>query len=758
MGRRPARFLPALLLAALPLGLSEQAPPATPSTAPAAPKDATQTSSKKSLTLEAVYGERSLMPRGASGFAWRDGSHVTFLTTEGIGPVAAATLWEVDAATGKKRALLAKPTLPPAAEDGKEGKDQKPKSLPLAGYQWNAAGTAILLSAESDLWIWRFNAKREEALVRLTNDTEAEEYPLFSPDGKRVAFVKKNDVWAVDVASGAATRLTTTGAEHVLNGKLDWVYEEELAGRRRGRSFEWSPDGASIAYLRLDESRVPEYPIVDYTPTNGKLEPQRYPKAGDPNAVPSVHVVGLNGMETAAWTPEPDDVLVAPEFSWTPDAAAVSFLKLDRVQTRVDVYLLPRAGGKPRLLLSETDPAWINADALEPPRFLKDGSGFLFLSEASGFMHLRRHAADGSPRNSVTSGPWMIDGGWDVDEKAGVAYVVTTEKDPRERHVYRVRLDGTGLTRLTSEDGTHGLVLSPGGRWFVSTFSSVTTSPRTFLRKVDGSVALLLDEPANPAADYAMPTVELGSFHGADGTLFYTSLLKPPGFDPARKYPVLVTVYGGPHEQMVRNRWMPPSVDAILAAKGIPVWSMDNRGSWGRGHAFEAAVLKNLGTLELRDQLEGIAMLKKHPWVDGSRIGIRGWSYGGYMTLFAATHAGDVFRSAAAGAPVTDWKFYDSIYTERYMKLPKENAEGYRSSSPLFAAGKLATKLLILHGTSDDNVHLQNTMVFIDELMKAKKDYGFVPLPRQPHGPRDPAARYYASQRITEFFEETLLK
>jgi len=695
------------------------------------------------------------MPRGASGFAWRDGSHVTFLSTEGSGPAAQATLWEVDAATGKKTALLVKPTLPPAA---KEGKDEKPKPLPLAGYQWNAAGTAILLSAEGDVWIYRFDAKPGEALVRLTNDKEAEEHPVFSPDGKRVAFVKKNDLWAVDVASGTATRLTTTGAEHVLNGTLDWVYEEELATRGNGRSFEWSPDGTSIAYLRLDENRVPEYPIVDYIPTNGALTRQRYPKAGDPNAIPSVHVVGLNGVETAAFSPEPDDVLVAPRLSWTPDATGVSFLKFDRTQTHVDAWLLPRAGGKPRLLLSEGDPAWLNADEMAPPRFLKDGSGFLFVSEISGFAHLRRHGPDGRPENSVTKGPWMIGGAWDVDEKAGMAYLVATEKDPRERHVYRVKLDGTGLTRLTSEEGTHGLLLSPGGRWFVSSFSSVTTSPRTFLRRADGSVALVLDEPANPAADYAMPAVELGSFRGADGTLFYTKLLKPADFDPAKRYPVVVSVYGGPHAQVVRNAWAPPSVDAVLAAKGILVWSMDNRGSWGRGHAFETPVLRNLGTLELKDQLEGIAELKKRPFVDGSRIGIHGWSYGGTMALVAATHAGDVFRAAAAGAPVTDWKFYDSIYTERYMKLPGENAEGYKAASLLSAAGKLGTKLLILHGTSDDNVHMQNTMVFIDELTKAKKDYGFVPLPRQKHGPRDPAARYYAFKRIAELFEETLLK
>lgn len=739
--RRPASLVPALLLLALPLGLPARTP-AAEGPAPAA--------GKKPLTLEAVFGERPLVSREASGFAWRDAKRVTFVTTDGESPDAPPTLWEVDAETGRKTVLLSRPELPAAGPDG------KPKPLPLARYQWNSAGTAILLTADSDLWVWRFEAVPGEALKRLTNDTEAKEQPALSPDGGRVAYVKKNDLWIVDVATGAERRLTTTGSDHILNGKLDWVYEEELANRRSGRSFEWAPDGKSIAYLQLDENRVPEVPIVDDLPTNGKLTRQRYPKPGDPNPIPSVHIVGLDGRETASYKPEPDDVLIAPELSWAPDATSVAVGVLDRVQTKLEFFLLPRAGEAPKLLHSESDPAWINH--IEPPRFLKDGSGFLLLSERTGFTHLYRYDRNGMLKNAVTKGDWMVDGPWDVDEKSGTVWYVSTEKDPRERHVYRVSLDGTGFARLTKEDGTHSLVLSPDGRWFVSSFSSLTTPPKTFLRKANGSVAALLDEPVNLLAEYALPTIELGSFRGTDGTLFFTSLTKPPGFDPARKYPALVYVYGGPHAQEVRNAWARPSVDTVLAAKGILVWTMDNRGSWGRGHAFETPVLKKLGTLELEDQLEGIVDLKKRPYVDGSHIGIRGWSYGGYMTLFAATHAGEVFRSAAAGAPVTDWKLYDSIYTERYMKLPKDNVEGYKASSAVESAGKLGTRLLILHGTSDDNVHMQNTMVFADALMKARKDYDFVPLPRQPHGPRDPAARLYASQRIAEFFEETLLK
>ncbi len=731
----------ALFLLALPFVLSAQAP------------------ARKSLTLEAISGPESLVPRGATGIAWRDGGRVTWLTTEGRGKETSTTLWQYDTAKGKKTALLVKPMLP--AAKGVDGTDEAPKPLALAGMQWSPSGSVLLSSGASDLWIWDFGAKAGRELRRLTNDADDEEVPGFSPDGSRVAYVKKNDLWVLDLASGKETRLTTTGSETVLNGKLDWVYEEELAHRRSGRSFEWAPDSKAIAYLRLDEGRVPEYPIVDYTPTNGKVTRQRYPKAGDPNPVPSVHLVEISGAKASARdaTFANDDVLVYPEFSWTADSSAVSFVKLNRVQTKAEVLLLPRDGTAPKLLLSESDPAWVNP--MEPPRFLADGSGFLFVSERTGFRHLYRYAMDGTLRNAVTKGDWMIDGPVEVDERAGVAFFASTVKDPRERQVCRVNLDGSGFAVLAAEPGTHSVVLSPSGRSYVDTFSSLSTPPSLRLRFADGTsdmAAAALHEVALPFTVDSLGTVEMGSFRGADGTLFYTSLVKPAGFDPAKKYPAVVYVYGGPHEQVVRNRWGNGTLlDRLLASKGILVWSMDNRGSWGRGHAFETPILKKLGTVELADQLSGIAELKKLPFVDGGRLAIRGWSYGGFMTLTAATHAGSTFTCAIAGAPVVAWRLYDSIYTERYMKLPKENAEGYAAASPLETAGTLGTRLLILHGTSDDNVHMQNTILFADELMKARKDFDFVPLPRQAHGPRDPDARLYTDQRIVEFLQRNLL-
>ncbi|MFI5119693.1 MAG: S9 family peptidase [Thermoanaerobaculia bacterium] len=716
-----------MILAAAALAIAQSAAPP-----PAA--------ARKPLTLEKI-SEPALGGVGASGFAWRDAARVTWAVPEGVGPEAPATLWEFDTRSGKKTKLF-----PPVPVKDRAGKERK---LSPRGGKWSPKGDVLLVTFDHDLWLLAEGAGPR----RLTNDADDEDAPAFSPDGSRVAYVKKSDLFVVECATGRETRLTTTGTEHLFNGKLDWVYEEELASRRGSRSYEWAPDSSAIAYLRLDENRVPAFPVVDFTPVNGKVLPQRYPKAGDENAIPSVHVVDLSGRETASFAPAPDDVYVAPELAWTADGKQVCFLLLDRPQTTLDVFLLPRLGGAPKKLLTEKDPAWINA--IEPPRFLADGT-FLFRSERTGFMHLYRYASDGTLVNAVTKGGWMIDGPWFVDGKDGLVFFTATEKDPRERHVYRVRLDGAGFARLTQDHGSHSLTLSPTGAYFVSTYSNVTTAPKTAVRDARGAVAAVLDDGPGPYADYVLGSVDMGSFSGSDGTLFYTRLVKPANFDPAKKYPAIVLVYGGPHAQLVQDRWGAASgVDHYLASKGFLVWTMDNRGSWGRGHAFETPLLRNMGAQELKDQLEGVAELTKRPFVDAARLGIWGWSYGGYMTLYTVTHAGEKFKCAMAGAPVTDWKFYDSIYTERYMKRPKDNPDGYKASSPLEAAKNLSTKLLVMHGTADNNVHMQNSMDFFDELMKARKDFAFVPLPRQQHGPRG-EARLYMNQRLVEWFEKNL--
>ena len=736
MPHRPAVLLLLLALAASSSPAADRAPVASPS-------------GRTALTLERITAsDPPLVPKGLAGFAWRDGSHATWVKTDGQGAGARSSLVEVDAATGKVSELTG-PLFPPAEPSAPAG--EKPKALSFGGAQWSPKGDALLLSSGGDLWLFTPATK---SLKRLTSSPGEEEATTFSPDGAKVSFVRGNDLHVVELATGREARLTTTGTDTVLNGKLDWVYQEELAGRRAGRAYSWAPDSTAIAYLRLDQVRVPTYPIVDFLPTNGKVLPQRYPKAGDPNSVPSVHVVGLNGKETAAVTFSPDDLYVAPELAWTADSRQLCYLVLDRPQTRLEVRLVPRAGGTSRTLLVETDPAWINS--IEPPRFLEDGS-FVFASERTGFIHVYRYARDGRLLNAVTKGEWAVDRTWEIDEGKATVLFVGTEKDPRERHVYSVGLDGTGFARVTSGRGSHSFDLAPGGKYWLHVFSDLETPPKSDLVAADGRTVARLFDAEGETGEYRLATSELGTLKAADGTVLFTKLVRPASFDPTRKYPVIVYVYGGPHAQVVQDRWGATSLfDHLCAEKGFLVFSLDSRGSWGRGHAFESAVLKRLGEVESKDQLEGVSWLRKQAFVDPARIGVWGWSYGGYLTLYLATHAPEAFRAAVAGAPVADWKLYDSIYTERYMKTPKENPEGYRASSCVESAGKLGPKLQIQHGTSDDNVHMQNTMTFVDALVRARKDFEVVPLPSQKHGPRDPAYRLYSNQRILEFFEKNL--
>jgi dipeptidyl-peptidase-4 len=696
---------------------------------------------KKPLTLEIVSGLTPIVPTGVTEASWRGARRLTYLKSDGTGPNAGAALYEFDVDSKEATFLLEPPMT---------GGSQR-KTISLSGSQWNPSGTILLLNSLNDLWL---HDTRTQKLRQLTSDDAEEEDPSFSPDSSYAAFTKNGDLYVVEIASGKETRLTTSGEEHVLNGKLGWVYEEELARRRGSRAYEWSPDSKAIAYLRLDERQVPDQPIVDHAPAHGRLLSQKYPKAGDRNPVPSVHVVEVDGSGGQDIGFSPEDVLLGPEVSWSPDSRFVAYCKLDRTQTSLGLWFLPRKTGEPKLVLEEKDPAWINAIA--PPSFLPDG-GFLWLSERSGFAHLYRYNRHGKLLNAVTKGNWMIDEEFTVDGKNGLVYLVGTEKNPRERHVYRVKLDGSRFQRLSQERGCHSLMLSPDGRFYFDTFSSSDSPAKSAVYTTDGKLLAAVHDPPNRLAEYDLGAVEHGTLPGPDGTLFYTRLVRPTDFDAAKKYPVIVHVYGGPRAQLVLERWGNSTLfERLLASRGFLVWTLDNRGSGGRGHAFETPILKKLGEIELKDQLEGVAYLKKQSWIDPDRFAITGWSYGGYLALMAAVKAPAAFKVAVAGAPVVDWHLYDSIYTEKYMKLPSENTEGYQKAAPVNFASKLGPKLLMLHGMADDNVHFQQSVRFVDALVTARKDFVLVPLPGQKHSTRAPSVRTYVNQRILEFFEKNL--
>jgi dipeptidyl-peptidase 4 len=711
---------------------------------------------RKKLSIEDLTAEPPVAGRPATGIKWIGrGERFSYVVRKGPDDSAVSELWVEETPTGKKRMVVATPTLalpdatPP--ETGSPRADRKAdRTASLERYSWSPDGRRVLVSGAGDLWLYDVAAAR---LERLTRTSAEEEVPAFSPDGRRVAFVRENDLYAIEADGGRETRLTRDGSDLVFNGKLDWVYEEELADRD-ARGYEWSPDGRSIAYVRLDDSPVAPSPIVDYLSTPAKVTWQRYPKAGGKNPIASFHVVGVEGAERAAANPDVDSYVV-PGFSWTPDSSAACYRTLNRAQNRLEVRLLPLASGVSRALFVESDRYWVNA--LDPPRFLADGR-YLWKSERTGFAHLFVGRASGGEPRPITQGEWIVDKVAGVDEARRIVYFTATEENVRRRPLYRVGLDGTGFRKVTStRRGQHVAQLSPDGRHLLDTYSSVSEPPVLSLLDSRGGTVRVVDRPQDRLADFELGSDEEHSLAADDGARLEARLVKPAGFDPSRKYPVIVFVYGGPHSQVVRDAWGATSMlDHLLASRGFAVWSVDNRGAFGRGHAWETALFHETGTHELADQLAGVRYLKGLPWVDAKRIGIWGWSYGGYMTLFALTRAPDVWRCGVAGAPVTHWKFYDTIYTERYMGTPEGNPQGYERAAPLAKAADLRAPLLLLHGGSDDNVHLQNTAAFIDLLVRAGKPYELQVQPRQKHGFRGKESLDFRNRAIVRFFEENL--
>lgn len=707
-----------------------------------------QTAGKR-LTVELVSESGAIVSPNISRVEWRpEADQITYIRLKSPGTSAANAMYLYDVASGRERVLLK----PEGAASG----------LSLSSYRWSPKGDAILFEGGNDLWLYQIESGHAR---RLTDDRDPEEDADFSPAGDSVAFVKNNDLYALELTTGVLKRLTYDGSETVLNGKLDWVYEEELANRATGRAYQWSPDGKKIAYLRLDDGPVPQYPITAYLSTHVGLFEQRFPQAGDPNPKPSFHVVAVAGGKRQDWTyplPSPGPEYIGPSFSWTPDSNAVAFLTLNRHQNELEVHAWQPESGDDRVIVNEKDAYWINS--LDAPYFLKDGKQFLWLSERDGWLHLYLFSRDGNPVKKLTEGDWMIDHPaftnvpmFQVDESGGWVYFSSTHPDPRERRLYRVRLDGSGFERLTQQPGTHVLDLAPSGHYLIDTLSDINTPTVLRLLKANGAQVATLDQPENRLSEFALGKTEFVEVKARDGSTLYARLAKPADFSPEKKYPVVVYVYGGPHEQLVKNQWRASSLlDLLFAQEGFLVWTLDNRGSWGRGHAWESVIFKGMGRRELEDQLAGIEYLKSLPYVDSGRLGLWGWSYGGYMTLYALTHAPEVFKCGAAGGPVTDWKFYDSIYTERYMRTPAENPEGYENSSPLAAAANLRAKLLLIHGADDDNVHMQHTLNFIDALVEAGRPFELYIQPGQKHGFSGQAVNTYLNRRLLDFFKRNL--
>jgi dipeptidyl-peptidase-4 len=699
------------------------------------------------LTIERIFSSPPLdgsLPREVHWLP--DGMRFSFLAAAGEDGHGHSTLWIEDAASAARTEVFAEADLVPA---GRGGGVAAPK---LAGYRWSPGGDALLLEGGGDLFLVDVATK---AVRQLTKTSAKEEVAEFSPDGKWVSFVRNNDLFALELATGREIRLSHDGDANHLNGKLDWVYEEEIAGRKPV-GYAWSPDSCLVAFITLDETRVPRYPLVDALVAHPVPVEQQYPLPGDPLPRVGLAIVSVGRDPSGRPVRRHEefgrgDATYLPRFGWTPDSSAVWYELLDRAQTRLALEREEVRSGRTATLLVETDPAWINLH--DEQHFFPDGR-FLWWSERSGFGHLYLGDSAGTLK-PITSGEWEVTSVPYVDEAHGTVEFVATKTSPLERQLYRAQLDGSHLERITKEDGTHVVAIAPAGGFILDTWSRELQPPVMRVLDPNGKVLRAVVPVSEPSLDApAFASIEFIMLKAADGTTLRASLLKPADFDPHRRYPVVVYVYGGPHEQVVKDAWGGRNAlfHLYLASKGFLVFSLDNRGSAARGRAFERVLLRRFGKVELEDQLAGVAYLRALPYVDPARVGIWGWSYGGFMTCYALTNAPGVFAAGAAVAPVTDWRLYDAIYTERYLKLPADNPAGYRDSSPIEQAEKLASPLLLIHGTGDDNVHWSNTLELIDRLYKAGKSYDLQVYPNLKHPIDSPAARVHLYTRIAEHF------
>jgi len=624
-------------------------------------------------------------------------------------------------------------------------------------YTLSPQENTVLFDVADDLYVYPLGSDRA---TRLTSTPGAEREASFSPDGRYVAFVREGNLFVADRESGSERALTTDGGPKLLNGVLDWVYQEEIYGRGNFTGYWWSPDGARIAFLQLDETPVAEFAVIDHVPYRQTVELTPYPKAGDPNPRARLGVVDIRGGAPRfldVYKYQNSEFLIV-RVSWTPDGKKIAYHLQDREQTFLDLNLADAVSLESETLLRETTRAWVSENG--EPKWLKDGS-FLWASERSGFMHLYHYAADGSLIRPITAGAWEVDSLEGVDEGAGLVYFLASERSPTGSDAYRVRLDGTGLARLTEAPGWHQAKFSPTLGHFVDTWSDLTTPPKLRLHQAGGSLLRAIEENPPPAlGDYRLARPELLQVRTRDGFMMEAFLLKPPDFDPSRQYPVWMHVYGGPHAPQVLNRWSGVSGYLwyqLLAQNGFIVWMCDNRTASRKGAEATWPVYRRFGETELQDIEDGLAWLKQQPWVDGARIGIDGWSYGGFLTSYALTHSKS-FAAGIAGGSVTDWRDYDTIYTEKYMGTPQNNPEGYRKSSPVFAAKDLHGELLLIHGTMDDNVHLQNTVQFAYELQKGGKSFELMLYPKSRHGLTEPLLVRHLRGLMLEFILRTLGK
>ncbi|MET4107306.1 DPP IV N-terminal domain-containing protein [Hymenobacter sp. UYP22] len=705
---------------------------------------------KQNITLEDIWQKGTFSARSVPGFNWmKDGRFYSSLSK--------GDLVQNDVTTGQLVQTLV------AAQDLKLAGQTQP--LQVDGYSFNADETNILFSTDTEP-IYRRSSKSfffvyDRASKKLTPLSAGGKqlYATFSPDGKRVAFVRDNNLYVTDLATMQETAVTTDGAlNRIINGGTDWVYEEEFSF---AQGFQWSPDSRYVAYYTFDESQVPEYNMQEWGPLYPKDYRYKYPKAGEKNSIVSISAYDVAAGKTAKMDVGTETDQYIPRILWTQTPDLLSIQRLNRLQNKLEILHANAKTGQSSVVLTDTDKAYV--DITDDVRYLAGGKEFLFSSEKDGYRHLYLYDMKGKPVRQITKGNWEITEINGFDEKKGLVYFTSTEGSALQRHLYRIDLKGKGKTRLSEAGrGTDVVNLSPDTRYFLNYHSEAGVPAVVSLRSgQDGKLVKVLEDNAKlreKLSQYNLATPEFFTFKTSEGVELNGQMLKPTNFDATKKYPVLMHVYGGPGSQTNADSWGGTNYlwHQMLAENGYIVVIVDGRGTGARGAAFKKVTYANLGKLETIDQGEGAKYLATLPYVDKSRIGIWGWSFGGYMTTLALTKNADLFKMGIAVAPVTNWRYYDTVYTERFLKTPQENPQGYDDNSPVQHADKLKGKLLLVHGTGDDNVHFQNSIAFVDAMVKNNKDFQTLYYPNRNHGIYGGNTRLHLYRQMTDFVLKNL--
>ena len=704
------------------------------------------------LTVAAIFGDPTLTADAPTGMEWApDGTRLTYFAKDG-------DLMAAEGGTGKTSVLVAKEKIGSmrAGTVNEQDKDHRSR-YGEASYLWAPDSQHLLFDADGALFLYSIKTGVGVAVAQTGSGSGDD--PKFAPDGTAFSYLHDHDLYLRRLPwSQPAMRLTTARDTALLNGEVDWLYLEELDVRS---NYFWSPDSKSIAYLQMNESAVPQYPITDWIPTHATVEEQRYPQPGDPNPAVRVGVVNASNAKTI-WMKLPLDAGndYVPRFGWL-NRKTLWIETLTRDHKHRRLYFADAISGATRLALEETDEKFFD----ESYDVTVSGPHILWTSWRDGHTQIYRYdydeanpmAGEAKLVRQLTTGTGEVSAIKGVDATAGMVYYLSNEDDPREQQVWGVKLDGSGKTQLTRSAGVHKPEFSPNARFFTDTYSDLTTPPSVSMCRVgDGGCHPFWQTKLNP--QYELMTPHQLTLKASDGTTLYASLMLPPGKHKKDSVPLIDNPYGGPHAQTVQNAWQGRTLlfDQVLAEHGFAVLHVDNRGMGGRGRDFAQAAYHNFGPIQLQDQLSAMdQVLAQFPELDAKRQGWWGWSWGGTFTLYAMTHS-DRFKAGVSVAPVTDWRNYDSTYTERYMSRPEENAGQYHDFSVVTNADKLSGRLLLVHGTGDDNVHMENTIQFVQKLIDADLPYDLQLYPRKTHSIAGKEARTHLYTRILAQFEAYL--